>query len=527
MINLVLVLFLLTIVSIIAYELGGKLTISNHLDINVAKLSPIQGEVSTDLITSEDFSQFVDGFNETLLIVGKDLIVKPILTHAKEELLAYPVQGKNFAQILSELSDLSFEAVEELLSKVFSTIDVNERQRIISILPFDYTIKDRFLRANYKFITGFDLLAVYISDQSNTKVLMQDNEGKLNEMSMVIEVLRRQNDYVALKRDYSKFVNDEMDKFFTFTEDLTTIKSMIFHKLHLFKQMAQTLYMYNSINSITKFEEVLGQMSTEQTFTQFRSRVEYVGIAKLFETDIRIIAKYIDEDLLDKRYLTIDSEVLKEVENMILHLDESEEKDRLLSRFKRIRFVSIHDIIRRFDKYAQELSKRLNKKLNPLMYTGPSLLFDEDDYKDIIIGFIEMVTNALVHGIEYPADRYRNGKSEHGNLSIELMVKQKSYLITITDDGRGVDVNSIKESLYATKRFAFDDIVLMSEKEVIDCIFYEGISSLNDDASNAAKGTGLYILKEKVDALGGEISVTSELNKFTKFEVLLPSVNQK
>ena len=522
MINLILVLFLLVIVSIIAFEVGSKMTINKHVDLTVSKLSPIQGEVIADLITSYDFSQFIDGFNETLLVIGKDLIVQPILTQAGNELLSYPVQGKNFIEVLSDLSDLSTEAIGELLSKVFSTTDAAERHRILTILPSEYMLKDRYLRVNYKFITGFDQLAVYISDQSQTKVLMQDSEGKLDEMSMVIEVLRRQKEYVALKTEYAKFINDELDKFFTFTEDLTTVKSMILHKLHMFKQVAQTLYMFNSIAAILKFEEVLEQMSPEQTFVQFRSRIEFVGIGKLLETDVRIIAQYINEDLLDIRYITIDCEALKEVEKMILQLEDSEAKENLLSRFKRIRFVSIHDIIRRFNKYAQDLSKKLNKKINPLKYIGPTLLFDEDDYKDVINGFIEMVTNALVHGIEYPADRYRNGKPEHGTITIELEVIDNTYQILVTDDGRGVDVNSIKESLYATKRFAFDEIVAMSESEVIENIFFDGISSLNEELSVTSKGTGLYLLKEKINALGGDVTVYSELNQFTKFKVILP-----
>ncbi|GAB6107893.1 ATP-binding protein [Fusibacter bizertensis] len=522
MMNLSLVLFLLVIVSIFAFELGSKMTINKQVDVNVAKLSPIQGEAIADLITSYDFSQFIDGFNEIMLIVGKDLMIQPISSHRRDELFAYPVQNKSFVEVLSALSDLSLEAIEELLSKVFSTTDPSERQRILSILPSEYVLKDSFFRVNYNYISEFDQLAVYISDQSATKVLVQESEDKLDEMSMVIEILRNQKDYFALKSDYAKFINEDLEKHFTFTEDLATIKSLIFHRLQLLKQKAQMLYMYNSIKDISKFEEVLEQMSIEQSFSHFKNRIEAVGVGKLFETDTRIIARYIDEDILNKRYVTVNSDVLKEIENLILDLDASEGKDKLYNRFNQIRFISVFDIISRFDKYAQELSKRLNKKINPLVYSGPGFLFDEDDYKEVINGFIEMVTNALVHGIEYPADRYRNGKPEHGNIKINLRVEHKNYFITIEDDGRGIDVNSIKESLYSTKRFAFDDIVLMSEEEVINCVFFDGISSLNEEFSTSTKGKGLYIIKENVNALGGEVSVESELNQYTRFEVLLP-----
>ena len=96
------------------------------------------------------------------------------------------------------------------------------------------------------------------------------------------------------------------------------------------------------------------------------------------------------------------------------------------------------------------------------------------------------------------------------------------FLITFEDDGRGIDVNALKDELYETKKFVFDDIVEMTEQEVLNTIFLDGIST-NTGSGSQLKGTGLYLFKEKVESLGGWIMVKSELNAYTQFKVYIPN----
>ena len=234
-------------------------------------------------------------------------------------------------------------------------------------------------------------------------------------------------------------------------------------------------------------------------------------------------SQYINEEQLDVRYLTIDHETLVEVKNLINELPESSQRQNALNRINRIRYINLVDLINRYDKYSMGIAKRLNKKMNPIHYIGHNLLFDEERYKDLINGFVELVTNAIEHGIEFPSDRFRNGKPEHGNITVSVDSQDDGYLVTIADDGRGVDINGLKELLYASKRFAFEDIVEMSDQEVIDKVFLDGVSTYMAEDHYTSKGTGLYLLKEKVVSLGGWIKVQSEQNHFTKFMVFLSS----
>ena len=279
--------------------------------------------------------------------------------------------------------------------------------------------------------------------------------------------------------------------------------------------------MSNCVYEIVLFLIEMYIFPKDLTFNQFKKQIEHLGIAALLEEDYQNLNHYLDRDILTARNISVELEALEELKRLILSLEDSSEKQQLLNRFNSIGFVSIHEIIRRFDNFAQDLAKKHNKKLAPIKYEGIPLFFDEEQYKEMISSFIELAANAITHGIESPAERYLIDKSEKGHLIVRMQRFNDGYLIELEDDGRGIDINAIKESLYESKTIFFDDIVTMSEQEVLSSIFNEGI------ASQGYLGEGLYNVRQKVEQIGGRISVLSAQNKFTKFTVFLPSLSEK
>ena len=188
--------------------------------------------------------------------------------------------------------------------------------------------------------------------------------------------------------------------------------------------------------------------------------------------------------------------------------------------------MSIKDVIKRFDKYAKDLAITMNKKINPIVFEGDDVYFDEHAYKDLIKGFVELVGNAIEHGIEFPADRYRNNKAEYGTLKLTVTRNEKDILLRFEDDGRGVDVNKVKDILYEQKRLPFDEIVALEDDAVAQYIFTEGLTTNFLTKSNTSKGMGLFMLKEKLDQIGGRIGVHTVFNGYTVFEVTVPMREQ-
>lgn len=508
--------------SIFSYSIGKKYSITiKHEDERITNLLD---EVRTSEVASSDdgIDRMIEHSPFAYLCVSRDLIIDKTVNRAAEKLLATAVLNQKVSTVLFEKQPVLQEAFETLLVSLFDSHDENDRIKIMSMLPNRVDYYDRSICLEYYFdeIQG---LFIYLSDLSVLSKSVEEANKKISELEMAIQVLKNQKNYIDLKMQLSRLINEEIEHIFTFAEDIHTFKSFMRHKLHSLMLSAVSLGLKNSVTKIEYIEESLDKLPLDTSVVQMHEKLYKMGIAKIMDEDRRIIAAYVDEEKLDARYFTVDQEAINEIEKMIKTLPVSEQKVALLNRIKTIRYVNIVDIVGRFDKYALDLAKKMNKKINPIQYIGEKVLIDEDLYKEIMVGFIELVTNAVEHGIEFPGDRFRMGKQEHGTLVLKLVVEDFGYRVTFSDDGKGIDVNAIKNNLYETKRFGFDEIVLMTDLEVLETIFLDGVFYMKDDEYHSSKGTGLFLFKEKVEKIGGTVTVFTKQNQYTQFDVYIPS----
>lgn len=518
----ILVLVLTTFMSILSYSLGAKFTIlrkrglSNHEDPNRADPMYILEEGS-------GVEKVVEMSPFACLCISRDLTVERTVNQIADKLFSTSVMNQKISEVIFDQQPILQESFELLLTSLFEADSETVRQKVMGMLPDKMVYFDKTIRMEYHF-DEFEGLFLYLSELTSYAKAKEEADKKISELEMVIQVLKNQKNYIEFKSQMNRVLNEDFEHIFAFGEDVQSIKKMLRHKLHALMLSAVSLSLRHSVSMIEYLEEALDKLPNDISVIQMRDKLYSVGITKLMDEDKKILTNYIDEDKLDARYFTVDNEAVNEIEAMLRSLPDSPTKETLIGRIRTIRFVGIIDIVARFDKYALDLAKKLNKKVNPIHYTGERILVDEDLFKDIIVGFIELVTNAVDHGIEFPAERFRMGKPEHGNLSMNLKIGAEGYNISFSDDGRGIDVNAIKNNLYETKRFPFDEIVAMSDDEVIDAIFLDGVYSMNDDAFHYNKGTGLFLLKQKLESMGGSIKVFTAQNRYTTVEVYVPSM---
>ena len=519
--NPILVLVALVAVGIVSYEIGNRYS---YIRLNRNKVSFDEDPLLTlhKIHNKElDYDVLLENFAESVVLVDANMRVNTKWWHIADDTQISKSAEIDVPNFFHELGYLETEVIEEMFTELFMADDYQQRQQIISLLPIEQHYKDKKISFRYNYIAQTQQLAIFIADESQLTTQFEKFHTKIMEMETALEVFRHQRDFNSLSQKYSRMINEELDRIFTFSEDVPTIMNQLSSKLHEIKGACRVLKMSHSVDEIERFLSEMFKLPKDLTFNQFKKQIEHLGIAALLEEDYQNLNHYLDRDILTARNISVELEALEELKRLILSLEDSSEKQQLLNRFNSIGFVSIHEIIRRFDNFAQDLAKKHNKKLAPIKYEGIPLFFDEEQYKEMISSFIELAANAIAHGIESPAERYLIDKSEKGHLIVRMQRFNDGYLIELEDDGRGIDINAIKESLYESKTIFFDDIVTMSEQEVLSSIFNEGI------ASQGYLGEGLYNVRQKVEQIGGRISVLSAQNKFTKFTVFLPSLSEK
>lgn len=185
----------------------------------------------------------------------------------------------------------------------------------------------------------------------------------------------------------------------------------------------------------------------------------------------------------------------------------------------KIRMVPINQIFSRFPRVVRDLCKDLNKKVN-LVIEGEDTELDKSVVEDLLDPIMHCVRNSLDHGIENPSDRLKNGKNDEGTLLLKASNEGNMIVIDIVDDGRGIDVNKVKNK--AIERGIIHPNKVLSDQEAYQLIFEPGFSTADKISSVSGRGVGLDVVRTQIEKLKGSVVVTSEPNKGTKFSIRLP-----
>ncbi len=146
---------------------------------------------------------------------------------------------------------------------------------------------------------------------------------------------------------------------------------------------------------------------------------------------------------------------------------------------------------------------------------------DRDHYARIQVILEHMVRNALDHGIEAPEQRLAMGKPTGGRITIDVRKSGGDYLIKLSDDGKGIDPDAIREAAY--EKGLEVDVDSLSDEEAIRLIFHKGFSTASSVSEISGRGVGMDIVLTELQQIGGDVQIQSAVGLGTSFEVRIPS----
>ncbi|MCL2762115.1 MAG: chemotaxis protein CheA [Treponema sp.] len=185
----------------------------------------------------------------------------------------------------------------------------------------------------------------------------------------------------------------------------------------------------------------------------------------------------------------------------------------------RIRMVPISQIFSRFPRLVRDLSKTLDKKIN-LVIEGEETELDKSVIEDLLDPIMHSVRNSIDHGIESIEDRRAAGKPDEGKVLLKATNEGNMIVIEIADDGKGIDVESVKAK--AVERGLISPNKILTDVEAFNLIFDPGFSTAKQITSISGRGVGLDVVRRQIDKLNGTVTVSSEKGKGTKFTIKLP-----
>lgn len=171
-----------------------------------------------------------------------------------------------------------------------------------------------------------------------------------------------------------------------------------------------------------------------------------------------------------------------------------------------------------YSNFAQEIAERNGKEVSLAMRGLDKLVKNDSERVDVLKEVtVQMLRNAVVHGIETPEIRQANGKTTVGKLQIGYIENASLAELSIMDDGQGINYGKLRQKAVEMGLVSADKSQALQPKQLAAVMFSSGISTAEESNQDAGRGVGLDVIKERVKSLNGKISVHSAPGKGTKF----------
>jgi len=184
-----------------------------------------------------------------------------------------------------------------------------------------------------------------------------------------------------------------------------------------------------------------------------------------------------------------------------------------------LRMVPVGETFSRFQRVVRDTSKQLGKEIE-FTITGGDTELDKSMVELIADPLMHLVRNSLDHGLELPADREAAGKAPVGRLDLTACHEGGCIVIEVRDDGRGLRRDRILGK--AIERGLVPEGAVLSDAEVWQLIFAPGFSTADKVTDLSGRGVGMDVVKRNIEALRGQISLSSTEGHGTRTQIRLP-----
>ena len=185
------------------------------------------------------------------------------------------------------------------------------------------------------------------------------------------------------------------------------------------------------------------------------------------------------------------------------------------------RMQPIKKVFGRFPRVVRDLARSLDKEIK-LVLEGEETDLDKNLVEALADPLVHLVRNSVDHGIEAPDKREAMGKNREGTVLLSASQEGDHILLTIKDDGAGMNAEKLKEIAIERGVLDADAAARMSDTEAFSLIFAPGFSTKTEISEVSGRGVGMDVVKTKITQLNGTVSIDSEMGVGTVLEIKVP-----
>lgn len=483
------------------YEISG---LSTEIIQPVESIESVVQEIITPTILQEEASDLILINNKILKLLNNEISISEIKNNiSKYEQDCEDENIKNILQKISRILDFGLEN------------EIQFDEDTISVLTQSIEYCDNMIKGE--------------SDISDKELILQRLEIIQQVLSFNEEKTEREK--FALSRpgakvkkitDFSDFFTTEEIK--TLRIDSTKLDNLINQVNELMITKIKTkkhLYELKSIN--TELEDWQKKSVKTLNYLKYYDKKYFQSLSSnnpisffikqllnLFTENNKIIQEKIES--FENLHRTIQEDDLKM--NIIT--------DNITNMVKNIRVLPLATVFHLFGRMVRDIAQEKNKQIE-LEIIGSETSADKKIIEEIKAPLIHIIRNSIDHGIETPEERIAQGKNPTGKIILAARQFNNKVIIEIRDDGRGINLEKIKEKALQKGFLTQEELSSMTDEQITNIIFAPGFSTGEEITNISGRGIGLDVVQSKISQLNGKVKVISELNKGCCVQIELPT----
>ena len=456
----------------------------------------------------QETTEIMDTVTTGLFLLDKDLTIGSQYSKQLESLIGETnISGKNLLDVLGNLIDEEdLNTTNQFIGQLYNS---RTKERLISSLnplirkKVHVDDKDRYLNFNFRRVYhGKEITRVLVNVEDVTDAVLleekmeqerEQNDIQLEMLSTILQADRGMiNDFVKNTKQHIDNINNTLKEKEDSSSALRDKVDRIYREVHSLKGEASALKLSGFTNMAENFEVSLNRLKQLPKI----SGENFLGLTVQLEELIRL-----NQTISDLVVRIGEGKILPDTAGTA-----SESPQAAGSRYA----AFVNDIAAR------------NQKQAAFSYTGLEKTGHEKVDGVINEIAIQLLRNAVVHGIETPEVRIQRSKLPVGLIHMSLQEQNGQYLLTFEDDGNGIDYKAIADKAVRLGKYTPEQAAQLDKRALIALLFSPGFSTMDKSTMDAGRGVGLDIIKDRVVALGGSVNVASKTHAYTRFSFTLP-----
>ena len=187
----------------------------------------------------------------------------------------------------------------------------------------------------------------------------------------------------------------------------------------------------------------------------------------------------------------------------------------------KMRMLPISQIFNRYPRLVHDLTRSSAKRVN-LVVKGEDTELDRMIVEELSDPLIHIIRNAVDHGLETESERREKGKDEEGTLILEAYQESNHIVIEVTDDGKGIDPDKVRQKAIDKGLHSAEEIERFSNDDVIALILTAGFSTADTITGTSGRGVGMDVVKKNIEKLNGTLEIDSRVGVGTQMRLKIP-----